>query len=88
MKKAKIFLTAITVFAVVGGALAFKAKTFGQQFCTRIENEKGACEAGYVGQIDVDKGNAFYYTTTDDLSACEDAICNSTTLLTDVEVGN
>lgn len=26
MKKAKIFLTALTVLAVVGGALAFKAK--------------------------------------------------------------
>jgi len=30
MKKAKIVLTAIGVFAIVGGALAFKAKKFGQ----------------------------------------------------------
>lgn len=29
MKKVKIMLTAITVFAVVGGALAFKAQKFG-----------------------------------------------------------
>jgi hypothetical protein len=29
MKKVKIMLTAITVFAVVGGALAFKAKSAG-----------------------------------------------------------
>ena len=29
MKKVKIMLTAITVFAVVGGALAFKAKSTG-----------------------------------------------------------
>jgi len=29
MKKVKIMLTAIAVLAVVGGALAFKAKTFG-----------------------------------------------------------
>jgi hypothetical protein len=28
MKKVKIMLVAITVFAVVGGALAFKAKSF------------------------------------------------------------
>jgi hypothetical protein len=28
MKKVKIILTAITVFAVVGGALAFKAKAY------------------------------------------------------------
>ena len=35
MKKAKVILTAITVFAVVGGALAFKAKNFGSDiFCT------------------------------------------------------
>ncbi|WP_298741007.1 hypothetical protein [uncultured Chitinophaga sp.] len=30
MKKAKVVLTAIGIFAIVGGALAFKAKTFGQ----------------------------------------------------------
>lgn len=29
MKRAKIMLTAIALFAVVGGALAFKAKKFG-----------------------------------------------------------
>jgi len=35
MKRAKILLTAITVLAVVGGALAFKAKTFsGNIYCT------------------------------------------------------
>lgn len=32
MKKARIMLTAIAVFAVVGGALAFKAKTFTARF--------------------------------------------------------
>jgi hypothetical protein len=30
MKKAKIMLTAITVLAIAGGVLAFKAKTFNQ----------------------------------------------------------
>jgi len=34
MKKVKIMLTAITLFAVVGGALAFKAKKFGQTVYT------------------------------------------------------
>jgi uncharacterized protein YxeA len=40
MKKAKIMLTAITVFAVVGGALAFKAKTFSSSniFCSKQQN--------------------------------------------------
>ena len=38
MKKVKIMLTAITVFAVVGGALAFKAN-YGQGnvFCDRLD---------------------------------------------------
>lgn len=31
MKKAKIMLTAIAVFAVIGGALAFKAAKFGSK---------------------------------------------------------
>lgn len=39
MKKAKIFLTALTVLAVVGGALAFKTKTF-KQFGTCDLNDK------------------------------------------------
>lgn len=34
MKKVKFMLAAITIFAVVGGALAFKAKTFSVAFCT------------------------------------------------------
>jgi hypothetical protein len=85
MKKAKIFLSAIAVFAVVGGALAFKAKTFSDQFCTRAENNAGVCEAAYIGQIDPVKGNAIYYTTTDNPSGCAQAQCTSTTLLTNVE---
>ena len=37
MKKVKVMLAAIGVLAVVGGALAFKAKTFGQGvvFCEK-----------------------------------------------------
>lgn len=34
MKKVKIMFTAITVFAVVGGALAFKAKTPTGLYCS------------------------------------------------------
>lgn len=33
MKKSKIMLTAVVVMAVVGGALAFKAKKGGQEKC-------------------------------------------------------
>jgi len=45
MKKVKIMLTAITVMAVVGGALAFKANRFDKQFCTRaIADGTGVCQ--------------------------------------------
>jgi len=40
MKKAKIFLTALTVLAVVGGALAFKARVAKQFFaCNTISGK-------------------------------------------------
>jgi hypothetical protein len=54
MKKVKIMLTAVTVLAVVGGALAFKAKTFqGNRFYTLSSN--GQC----TSPVDI------LYTTTD-----------------------
>lgn len=40
MKKARIMLSALAVFAVVGTALAFKAKTAQVIFC---ENPQGKC---------------------------------------------
>lgn len=47
MKKAKVLLTALTVFAVVGGALAFKANTMnGNLSCTTIQG--AACDATYT----------------------------------------
>jgi hypothetical protein len=50
MKKVKIMLTAITVFAVVGGALAFKAKNFTSSlFCTS-EAAPNSCKTE-IGQI-------------------------------------
>lgn len=42
MKKAKIMLTAITVLAVVGGALAFKANTYATDKLYYIDTN-GAC---------------------------------------------
>jgi hypothetical protein len=42
MKKIKIMLTAITVFAVVGGALAFKAQKFGAIVYTTNNPVEGA----------------------------------------------
>jgi hypothetical protein len=42
MKRIKIMLTAITVFAVVGGALAFKAQKFGKVIYTTNNPVPGA----------------------------------------------
>ena len=48
-------LTAICVFSVVGGVMAFKAKTFGSDdYCIRINDEGTICttfttDARYVG---------------------------------------
>jgi hypothetical protein len=35
MKKAKIMLLSLTLFATFGGILAFKAKTFNLSYCTK-----------------------------------------------------
>ena len=43
MKKAKILLTAIGIFAIVGGALAFKAKRDAQIFCSTTSAVAGLC---------------------------------------------
>jgi hypothetical protein len=42
MKKAKLMLTAITIFAVVGGALAFNAKSSDKMYCGNSTN--GICD--------------------------------------------
>jgi hypothetical protein len=41
MKKAKVFLAAMTVLAVVGGALAFKAKAYSSDIMYTFQG--GAC---------------------------------------------
>lgn len=43
MKKAKIMITAIVMFAVVGGALAFKAQNFGASIYTPDPNHTANC---------------------------------------------
>lgn len=57
MKKAKIILTLITVFAVAGGALAFKAyKEYnGQYFCQETE---GVCSNTLTKYKVVTTGNS------------------------------
>ena len=43
MKKAKVMLAAITILAVVGGALAFKAQTFNTKFLYYTTNSGADC---------------------------------------------
>ena len=47
MKKAKIMLSAIAVLAVVGGALAFKAKAAGDEANVYCRNASNACVLVY-----------------------------------------
>jgi hypothetical protein len=86
MKRAKILLVVISVTAIAAAALAFKAKTYGGIFCTRlIEHGPGICEGSYVGKIDPNQVNPYFYTTTNDPSRCTETYCPSTTFLTDAE---
>ncbi|OQP66622.1 hypothetical protein [Niastella populi] len=56
MKKAKVLLAAIAVFAVVGGALAFKAKNVGSIYCDSTCPIQ-ALRLGFTTQ-DQDQGSA------------------------------
>jgi len=69
MKKVKVMLTAITVFAVVGGALAFKAQKFHTKLYCTTQAAVGACTIETPGfsivQVDPnDNGELSTCTTT------------------------
>ena len=50
MKKVKMMLTAVTVFAIVGGALAFKAQKFGSTvYTTSDESGTPTCPLEKAG---------------------------------------
>ena len=70
MNRAKIMLATIAVLASVGGLLAFKAKTFGQQYCIRIWlHGAGACTASLVGTPN-GAITTYYFTTTTNAANC------------------
>ncbi|WP_217602354.1 hypothetical protein [Chitinophaga sp. GbtcB8] len=78
MKRVKIILSAITVLAAVGGALAFKAKTFGVDYCYKtIAGGTGRCTASIQTSFDISNANTpaltYFYTTTTNLAACTTA---------------
>jgi hypothetical protein len=80
MKKAKIMLTAITVLAIVGGALAFKASSFTAfDLCTVNVGSGTLCTTiSLQSTADIKAVNPdFYYTVIDhnvnnDITSCND----------------
>ena len=60
MKKAKFILTGLAILTVVGGALAFKAKSaFSSSFCT--SSVSGTCPNLVINKQPTTSGTAVYY---------------------------
>lgn len=71
MKKAKVILTALSVFAVVGGALAFKAaKVNGTLFCTSTQNAVCDINQKYIPSSDPQAVNLFCTVTSAGQNGC------------------
>ena len=71
MKKAKILLTAIGIFAIVGGALAFKANRGAVVFCSTGMGVAGRCDIPVVDATLTTAGQAIKgYCTTHSNLAC------------------
>jgi hypothetical protein len=72
MKRAKLFLTAITVLTIVGGALAFKAhKAFnGSLFCSTTTN--GCNAVKYIPTSPLDAHTILFCTPTQTPGNCPD----------------
>jgi hypothetical protein len=72
MKKVKIMLTALAVVAVVGGALAFKAKTFDASYC-QGDTQNAFCLSGSDNSKIV--SGTHFYTPTTDITKCALVTC-------------
>lgn len=81
MKRVKVMLTAIAVLAVVGGAVAFKAKTYGQvKYCTSTSGG-GSCPNSLNTSTTIGTQNAtqYYYNLTNGTSTpCSNVNCIAT----------
>ena len=72
MKKVKVMLTALTVLAVVGGALAFKAKSENRLYICDTSVDK--CKLDPVHFYDFDPASIVPSATTN--SAAQDKPCD------------
>lgn len=80
MKRVRIMLTAITVLAVVGGALAFKAQRFDmQRICYGISTNN--CGNWTTESTTAADGGILSYYTTTLGTDCQGAICPTLTHL-------
>jgi hypothetical protein len=89
MKTVKIMLIAIAVFAVVGGALAFKAK-YSMHFCTaELINdqcpEDNICPNTFTGKIGI-KGRDTKYCYRLTFKTCDgNTLCTTSDFMTTIE---
>ena len=76
MKKAKIFLTVLTVLAIVGGALAFKTRTLFQYYVCDVPSQK--CIIPFTTTFETTEGG-FVFVLYDILNApCKEGnICET-----------
>jgi len=78
MKRVKIMLAAITIITVVGSALAFKAKTFNQCYCTRdISLGPGTCEGYFCPSKIVSGIPNVYAVETTNTANCTTQTCDT-----------
>lgn len=68
MKRAKILLTAIGVFTIIGGALAFKAYRGVSTFC-RVGGP-GICTRSYINTSFITTNSGSLYCTFNSAEAC------------------
>ena len=96
MKKVKIMLMSLTLLAIVGGALAFKAKFQLQEYCTTTTTDAGpnpVCP--FFDELTTEVVSAhttYYYTTPDPIQEpcfingdTEPIPCPQSTTFTDVD---
>jgi hypothetical protein len=79
MKKVKIMLASVVLFAAVGGALAFKAKSFGVGYCKGEPYVQGIAQSACpIGTLSKEEGSAFFYAKqTDNTLNCANQECPS-----------
>jgi len=86
MKRLKMMLLSLALFAVVGGALAFKAR-YQKQYCTAPVQQGGTCGVACpdITNSTTDGASQFFCTTLPVAGACEvnhvPLDCNTSTSL-------